>query len=156
MRKLSFTAAIAAAALGLAGCGDGDTQNNAAGGEENGAAAAGEAGEGNGAAGQTAAAGSWAKGARIVEENGVTYRIDPDGTRVQLGENEGRIVVENGVRYRVDQGGSRVRIDERGLDVDVDLPDVDIPDVDVDAGINSKGNPDIDVSTNGSDASPDR
>nr|MDQ4088302.1 hypothetical protein [Pseudomonadota bacterium] len=73
-----------------------------------------------------------------VQENGVTFRVNPDGTRVRLGENDVRIVEENGVRYRVDPRGTRVRIDDQGLDVDVDLPDVDL-------GINEKGNPDLDV-----------
>jgi hypothetical protein len=150
MNKLALTAAVGAACLGLAACGDNrsDTANAGAGsnGTEttdpgNGAEAAGA---GNGA---TAAAGAPAfpKGARIVEEKGVTYRIDADGTRVRLGDTDSRIVVEKGVRYRVDPGGARVRINDKGLDIDVpDLtPDIDLPDVDL--GINKKGNPDIDV-----------
>jgi hypothetical protein len=68
----------------------------------------------------------------------VTYRIDADGTRVQLGPTDSRIVVENGVRYRVDPDGSRVRIGPQGATIDVDLPDVDV-------GVNEKGNLDVDV-----------
>jgi hypothetical protein len=152
MRKFALTAALGAACLGLAACGGGErnaTDENAASAEGNaigGAEAEGETSNmaGAGSAGGTAAAGgSFPKGARIVEEGGVTYRIDADGTRVRLGEGESRIVVENGVRYRVDSGGSRVRINDQGLDIDIDTPDVDLPDVDV--GINKKGNPDIDV-----------
>ena len=71
------------------------------------------------------------KGARIVEENGVTYRIGADNPK---------IVVEKGVRYRVDSSGTRVKINDQGLDID--LPDL-TPDVDI--GTNEKGNPDIDV-----------
>lgn len=134
MRRIAFTALIGAACLGLAGC---DADRGEAG---NASAAAGnDAGGGDGSASASA---SWPKGARIVEENGATFRVDPDGSRVRLTDRDARIVVENGVRYRVDPVGSRVRIDDQGLDVDVDLPDVDV-------GINEKGNPDIDI--NGGD-----
>ena len=142
MTKLALAAALGAASLAIAACGDSGTgtadSNNVAAVEDvNGSAAA----EGNAAA----AAGAWARDSRIVEENGVTYRVDADGTRVALGPNESRIVVENKVRYRVDPDGTRVRIDDRGGAID--LPDVDLPDVtpDVDIGVNEKGNPDIDV-----------
>ena len=63
-------------------------------------------------------------GTRIVEEDDVFFRIDPDGTRVRLGPDDSRILVEDGVRFRVDPGGTRVRIDESGAeirDVDDDL-----------------------------------
>jgi hypothetical protein len=144
MNKLALVTALGASCLALAACG-GDSDSNAAeaGNGANAAETLGPA-EGNG----TAAAGAFPKGARIVEEGGVTYRVDADGTRVALGPNESRIVVENDVRYRVDPDGTRVRIDPQGASIDVDLPDVDLPDVDVpdvDAGINKKGNPDIDV-----------
>jgi hypothetical protein len=76
------------------------------------------------------------KGARIVEENGVTFRVDSDGTRVQLGEGDSRIVEEDGVRYRIDPDGTRVRI--AGDGAAIDLPDVDV-------GINQKGNLDVDI-----------
>jgi hypothetical protein len=151
MKKLTLTAALGAACLGLAACGDGGGDNmsgaNAASEGDDNSAAAGAAegnGQGNAAAGNSAAA-AFPQGARIVEENGVTYRVDRDGTRVRLGANDSRIVVENGVRYRVDPGGARVRIDPRGGVIDVDTPDVDVDLPDVDVGINNKGNPDIDV-----------
>src|SRR5688572_18980018 len=120
--------------LGLAACGRDDdrgaTADNAAA-----PAATGEAAAPAGGGTQTATA-SFPRGARIVEESGVTYRIDADGTRVRLGPTESRIVIEDDVRYRVDPDGTRVRIDDRGLSID--LPDVDV-------GINEKGNPDVDV-----------
>jgi hypothetical protein len=134
MKKLVLTAALGAGCLALAACGDNATNTAEA---NNGAAAAEAEGAGNAAGGTATASAAW-QGARIVEENGVTYRVNADGTRVQLGANESRIVVENGTRYRVDPDGSRVRIDPEGVEIDVDLPDVDI-------GINNKGNPDIDV-----------
>ena len=90
----------------------------------------------------TASGSAFPKGARIVDENGVTYRIDANGDRVRLGANDSRILVDNGVRYRVDADGSRVRIDPKGASIDVDLPDL-TPDVDL--GVNRKGNLDIDV-----------
>ena len=146
MRKFTLTLALGAACLGLAACGERDgnraDENSAvAEGEGNGATAAGAEGEGAGAAAGATASASFPKGARIIEENGVTYRVDADGTRVRLGENESRIVIENGVRYRVDPGGTRVRIRDDGIEIDG--PDIDLPDVDV--GINKKGNPDVDV-----------
>jgi hypothetical protein len=152
MRKLALTAALGAACLGLAAC-SGGGEGNAAGnneagaieGEGNGVAMAGEgnggAGAGGGAGGNSAAASNWPRGARIVDENGVTYRVDADGTRVRLTDRDARIVVENGVRYRVDPGGARVRINDRGIDIDG--PNIDLPDVDV--GVNNKGNVDVDV-----------
>jgi hypothetical protein len=134
MKKLALAAALGATCLALAACGDADRNTAAA----DNVSATGEAGGTTAAA--NAGASAFPKGSAIVEENGVTYRVDADGTRVRLGENDSRIVVENGVRYRVDPGGGRVRIDAKGIDL---TPDIDIPDVDV--GINNKGNPDIDV-----------
>lgn len=148
MRKFALAALVGAASLGLAACGDSGSNNasNGAAGDGNGAATGGEAGgdgtgTGNGSAGGATAGGNWPAGTRIVEENGVTFRVNPDGTRVQLGSTDARIVVENGVRYRVDPGGARVRINEQGIDIDG--PNIDLPDVDV--GINNKGNLDVDV-----------
>lgn len=138
MTRFALAAALGATSLALAACGDSRTgtadANNQAAADLNGTTIV----EGNEAAGT-----AWSKDSRIVEENGVTYRVDADGTRVALGPNESRIVVENKVRYRVNPDGSRVKIDERGID----LPDIDLPDVtpDVDIGTNEKGNPDIDV-----------
>jgi hypothetical protein len=151
MTKLALAATFGAASLALAACGDSgsatvDANNVAAADDTNGAVATG----GNEASAAAGAA-AWAKDSRIVEENGVTYRVDADGTRVALGPNESKIVVENKVRYRVDPDGRRVKIDDHGLAIDlphVDLPNVDLPKVDlpdVDAGINRKGHPDIDV-----------
>lgn len=144
MKKLALTAALGATCLALAACGSRDTEAA----NENGVSAAGDAEAAGGNGGATESASAFPKGARIVEENGVTYRVDADGARVALGATESRIVVENGVRYRVDPDGTRVKIDREGVAIDVDLPDVDLPDVDtpdVDVGINEKGNPDIDV-----------
>ena len=128
MKKLALTAALGAASLALGAC-----QERAANTADEGVTAEGSAD--NGTATATVV---FPKGARIVEEDGVTYRIDPDGTRVTLAATDSRIVVEDGVRYRVDPDGTRVRIDPQGVAIDVDLPDVDV-------GINDKGNPDIDV-----------
>jgi hypothetical protein len=141
MNKLALAAALGSASLALAACGDrGADADNAAAANE---AAAATGAADNMAAGASAGASAWAKDSRIVEENGVTYRVDADGTRVALGPNDSRIVVENKVRYRVDPDGRRVKIDDKGID----LPDIDLPDVtpDVDIGTNEKGNPDIDV-----------
>ena len=138
MRKAVFIALAGVASWGLAACGERAADYNAA-------ANAGAAGEPSAQQGSATASATYPKGARIVDENGVIFRIDPDGTRVQLGPNDSRIVVENGVRYRVDPSGTRVRIDDQGLDVDVDLPDVDV-------GINEKGNPDIDVRPDGNNS----
>ena len=46
---------------------------------------------------------------------------------------DARIVDEGGVSYRVDPGGARVRLGERGLGVDVDPPSVETngPDIEV-------------------------
>ena len=150
-KKIALTAALEAACLALAACRDNAERNSA---EANSAMTDGTAtdaetsgADGNAASAATAgaaAATSFPKGARIVEEGGVTYRIDADGTRVRLGDTDSRILVENGVRYRVDPSGTRVKINDRGLDIDV--PDL-TPDLgaDVDVGINNKGNPDIDI-----------
>lgn len=153
MKKIALTAALGAACLGLAACNQTDNANNSA--DANGMTTEGTAGmeTDNGGAGMTGnttttttTTSTFPKGASIVEENGVTYRVDADGTRVKLGANDSRIVVEKGVRYRVDPDGSRVRIDPKGVSIDV--PGVNVPDLtpdDVDVGVNKKGNLDIDV-----------
>lgn len=93
-------------------------------------AAANYSAEGNaydeaaGGAGYNAAT-SWPEGARIVEEDGVFYRIDTGGTRIRLEPSDARILVEDGVRFRVDPNGTRVRIDDEGLAVRVAPGDVD-------------------------------
>ena len=122
MHKLTVTL-LAGSALALAACGGNKAANNSAannsasmnasGAATGNATGAGDASATTGGAGG-ATASSWPEGARIVEEGGVTYRVDPAGTRVRLEPNDARIVVENGVRYRVDSGGTRVRIDDRG------------------------------------------
>lgn len=114
MRGLALAALCSPLALGLAACGDSrdEANSSAATNEVGNSTASGETG--NASAGGTATASAWPEGARIVEENGVTYRVDSSGTRVQLGPNDSRIVVTDGVRYRVDPGGARVRIDTRG------------------------------------------
>ena len=143
MNRLVLTAALGAASLGLAGCDDREenmANENAAMAEDETVEAA-PSGDGDGAMSNgagTTASGNFPQGARIVDDNGVTYRVDADGTRVRLGENDSRIVIDNGVRYRVDPGGSRVRIGNDGVVVDVDTPDVDV-------GINDNGNLDVDV-----------
>lgn len=139
MKRLALTTAVAVAALGLAACNAETTETNnvAMDGNEVTDTSADSA-----TTTTTTTTSNW-QGARIVEENGVTYRVDADGTRVALGPNESRIVVEDNVRYRVDPDGTRVRIGDDGLEVDVDGPDVDLPDVDV--GVNEKGNLDVDV-----------
>jgi uncharacterized membrane protein len=149
MNKLTLAAALGASCLALAACGGGEADHNnmaadnmSAAAEAEGAAGA----EGNAEAAAAGTAAAFPAGARIVEENGATWRVDADGTRVRLGDADSRIVVENGVRYRVDPGGARVRIDEKGLGIDVDTPDL-TPDLgpDVDLGVNKKGNLDVDV-----------
>jgi hypothetical protein len=123
MKILTYGVTLAALSLGAAACGGYDEGNQAYGNEgyENqGAAAYGE-GEGDNYQSGAAAATAWPEGARIVVEEGVTYRIDPEGSRVRLGPEESRIIVEDGVRFRVDPDGNRIRIDERGAVIDVDV-----------------------------------
>lgn len=135
MNRYTLGAALGATCLILAACGaktDTADANNEAAIDANGAVAADT--------GATATAG-FPKGARIVEEKGVTYRVDADGTRVALGPNDSKIVVVDGDRYRQDPDGTRVKIKDDGLSID--LPDIDLPDVDV--GTSKKGNLDIDV-----------
>lgn len=119
MRKLLFIASLGVASLGLTACGDRDVESNASANTSGTPASAAESGD-TASGGSTAAGTAFPKGARIVEDNGVTFRVDPDGTRVRLAPTESRIVVEEGVRFRVDPDGSRVRISEEGLEVDLD------------------------------------
>ena len=147
MKKLILSAAMGASVLLLSACGDGaeeaDTATAEAETADTAATTTADAG--------TTAGGDWVAGTRIVEEGGTTYRVAPDGTRTAIEGGEWRIVTEGDQRYRVDTTGTRVRIDEQG--VDVDGPDVEGVDVDLDT--NSKGNLDVDVSTDGTDASQD-
>ena len=150
MKKIFLTAALGAAAMGLAACNSNEAGDNAT---AEGNEAVLPADEGNGGAtGAAAADPDWPQGSRVVVENGVTYRVDTNGTRTRL--DDVRIVTENNVRYRVRNDGTRVRIDDDGLDVDLDGPD--IPGVDVDVGTNRDGNLDVDVNTKGNDATPNR
>jgi hypothetical protein len=146
MKKLILIAALGPAALLLSGCGDTDTDTEEA------DTAVVETDTADTATTAAVADPNWPAGTRIVEEDGVTYRVNPDDTRVEIEDGSYRIVVEDGVRYRVDAGGVRHRIDDDGLDID--LPAVE--GVDVDLGTNKQGNLDLDVSTDGTDASSDR
>lgn len=115
MRVFALTAVCSVLALGVAACGDSNERaghDNAATNSAGAEAAPHDSGSASGAGAATASA--WPQGARIVEEGGVTYRVDASGERVRLGPNESRIEVAEGIRYRVDPGGTRVRIDERG------------------------------------------
>ena len=137
MKRFVLIAALGVASFGLAGCGDRETaDSNGAGNVIGAEGGAGTVTEGSPVT--TSATGTaFPKGARIIEEGGVTYRVDADGTRVRLGDNESRIVLENGTRFRVDPDGSRVRISEQGLEVDLD------DDVNVRVG----DNPSVEINT---------
>ena len=140
MRTLMTAAAVAALSFGAAACNNYDDTNQAYANEANAADYADNA-VGTGNYDTAAAGGSWPAGSRIVVENGVTYRVDPGGTRVALGPNDSRIVVENGVTYRVDPGGTRVRIDDSGAVVTVGPGGVD-------ATVPVGGNTSVTVNTN--------
>ena len=120
--RLILTAAAGALTIAVGGCYEDQEYNdyNAAG-EDYSAANADYDANASG----YAAADSWPEGARIVVEDGVTYRIDPGGARVALGPSDARIEVIDGVRYRVDPGGTRIRIDDEGVAVRVDGDGVD-------------------------------
>ena len=151
MKKLLVTSALASAVLMLSACGDNDADTAA----DDTAAADTVAAD---AAGDTAATASadWPAGTRIVEEGGVTYRVDPAGARVAIEDDSWRIVTEGDTRYRVGPAGTRVEIDDDGLDLEGAASGPDIPGVDVDVGTNTQGNFDVDVSTDGTDASDDQ
>jgi len=144
MNRMILTGALGAAALALSACG-GTADDTTA---EDTAAADAAA---TAATIEPATTTDWPAGTRIVQEGDVTYRIDPGGTRVVLADDDWRIVTEGGARYRVSPAGTRIRIDDNGIDVTPDIPGVD-----VDVGTNTKGNLDVDVSTDGTDASDDR
>ena len=149
MKNLTLTGALGAAVLLLSACGDNDADTAA----DDTAVVVDDA---TSAATATTASADWPSGTRIVEDGGVTYRVDPAGTRVAIDDNSWRIVTDKDVRYRVDPAGTRVRIDDEGLDLSGAASGPDIPGVDVDVGTNDKGNLDVDVSTDGTDASNDR
>jgi hypothetical protein len=144
MKKLIMTSTLGALALALSACNN--TDDDAATADDTAATA-----EADTAAATTADA-DWPAGTRIVEEKGVTYRVNTDNTRVEIPAGGYRIAVVDGVRYRVDASGTGHRIDDEG--VDIDLPAVE--GIDIDLGTNKSGNLDLDVSTNGTDASNDR
>lgn len=146
MNKLILAGALGPVALLLSACGDNDAATDATAEDT---AAADTAATADTA---TVAAADWPAGTRIVEEQGVTYRVSPDDTRVAIEDGSFRVVTVDGVRYRVDASGTGHRIDDDGLDLD--LPAVE--GIDIDLGTNQKGNLDLDVSTDGTDASTDR
>ncbi len=147
MKKLILTGTLGAAVLALSACGGDATTEPAATDTATVAAPAPQA---------TTAATDWPAGTRIVQEGDTVYRVDPNGTRVAIDDGSWRIVTEDGERYRVDPAGTRVRIDDRGVDLEGAASGPDIPGVDVDIGRNTKGNLDVDVSTDGTDASNDQ
>ena len=143
MRKLILTSTVGAAALFVTACGD--RSDNAAEADVATADVAASTATADTGGAETTASADWPKGTRIVEEGGKTYRVNADGTRVVIGDNEWRIVTEDGKRYRVNDAGTRVRIGD-------DWIDLDLSDVDVDLGTNKKGNLDLDISADGKDA----
>ena len=144
MKKLILASALSVPAFLLSACGDDADEVPVA--EDT--AAVDTAAVDTGAT----ATSDWPSGTRIVEENGATYRVNPDGTRVEIADGEWRIVTEGDTRFRVGPNGARFEIDENGEDLD-GAPDNGRPDVDI--GTNEDGNLDIDVSTDGSDATPE-
>ena len=146
MKNLILSSALGGVALLLSACGDTDADTAAD------DTTVVETDTADTAATTAAADPNWPAGTRIVEEDGVTYRVNTDDTRVAIEDGSYRVVVEDGVRYRVDGSGTRHRIDDYGLDID--LPAVE--GVDVDLGTNQSGNLDLDISTDGTDASNDR
>lgn len=119
MRNLMLVSALASG-LALAACSYDEDYNEAN---------ADYQAEGNydsaaGGAGYDAAT-AWPEGVRIVEEDGVFYRVDTGGTRIRLEPGDSTIVVEDGTRFRVDPDGTRVRIDESGAAIRVDTGGVD-------------------------------
>ena len=151
MKKLLITSALGSAVLLLSACGDNDADTVA----DDTAAADTMAADTADTAATTASA-DWPSGTRIVEENGVTYRVDSAGARTAIEDNSWRIVSEGDTRYRVDPNGTRVEIDDEGMDVEGAASGPDVPGVDVDVGRNTQGNLDVDVSTDGTDASDDQ
>ena len=146
MKKLILSSAIGALALTLSACGDNDADDAATADETTAAV------DTTAAPAATTADADWPSGTRIVEEGGKTYRVNTDSSRVEIEPGGYRIATVDGVRYRVDASGTGHRIDDNG--VDIDLPAVE--GIDIDLGTNKSGNLDLDVSTNGTDASNDR
>ena len=121
--RIILAAAAGALTISVSGCYEKQEYNNDYNAADANYAANGAEYDANASAGNYAsadAATSWPEGARIVVDNGVTYRIDPGGARVALGPNDARIEVIDGVRYRIDPGGARIRIDDQGVAIRVD------------------------------------
>ena len=152
MKKLILASALGASVLMLSACGD--SADDATADAEADAAAADAAAVDVAAAGAAAEDPNWPSGTRIVEEGGTTYRVNADGSRVELADTDWRIVTEGETRYRVNPSGTRVEIDEEGLDLDGVASGPDVPGVDVDVGTNEDDNLDVDISTDGDDATP--
>ena len=132
MKKLIMAAALGSAALLVSACGDRDAETEDTAAMDTAAmdtAATPEPADTT--ASTTTASADWPSGTRIVEEGGVTYRVNPGGDRVVIDDGSWRVVTEDDVRYRVGPNGTRVRIDDEGFDIDV--------------GINENGNLDVDV-----------
>jgi len=144
MRRFALACAIGAVSLGLAACEQRSADNGMT--MDNGAQGAGMNVDAAGTAGTATAEGDWAPGTRIVVEEGVTYRINPDGARVRLGPNDSRIEVVNGTRYRVDPGGTRVRIDEQGAAMGT--VETDAVGANLNAGMNVGADTSVGVTTN--------
>ena len=108
MKKLILSSALGAAVLLVAACGDGA--------EEAAVDTADTDAMAGSAMADASASADWPAGTRIVDEGGTTYRVNADGTRVELGD--WRIVTEGEERYLVNDAGTRIRIDEEGLDID--------------------------------------
>ena len=119
MKNFILTFTLGAVSLGVAGC-EVNKYENAA---ENDLAATANEVTTTTVPGTTTTTNVFVPGTRIIEEDGVTFRIDPDGTRVRLGPSDARILVEEGVRYRVDPGGTRVRIDDQGTELTIPVSD---------------------------------
>lgn len=130
MKKLIMAGALGTAALLVSACGDNDAETEDTAAVDTAATPADTTATTTTGTTTTASA-DWPTGTRIVEEGGVTYRVNPGGERVRIEDNSWRIVTEDGVRYRVGPNGTRVRIDDEGFDIDV--------------GINERGNLDVDV-----------
>ena len=125
MKSFALTFTLGAASLGLAACqvntGDNVVDNNLAAADEGGSTTVGDGLTAEGT--DIASTNVFAPGARIVEEGGVTYRIDPNGSRIRLLPGDSRILIEDGVRYRVDPDGGRFRIGDDGAVISVPVND---------------------------------
>ena len=98
MKTQILTSAIGALAFTLGACNNTDTGDDAD--------TADTAVETEAAPATTTASADWPAGTRIVEENNVTYRVNPDNTRVEIPAGGYRIVTVDGERYRVDASGT--------------------------------------------------